>query len=293
MAAPTPLKQLPVAEPGIYEMPAAAYHADPCPEPSLSHSVARLVHKRSPLHGKRAHPRFGGQARTATRDMALGSVVHALMLGRGADIVRIDADSYRTKAAQEARDAAQAQGAIPILTSEFEHAELMAAVARHALERFLSASADGFLYEPVAIGLEGTSWRRAMMDTLAGGLWLGLDFKTCECAAPEEFGLRIRKDYATQEAFYRHVLSLIDPAGARTRRFLFMAQERDCPEAITFHETDPALLEIAEGEMKRARELWDESVAAQEWAAYPIGPHPVAPAPWQMNDEMLATEEAA
>ena len=64
--------------PGIYEIPATEYHADPCPEPSLSASVARTLIDRSPLHAWMQHPRMAGQQdreSQATR-MSLGTAAH-------------------------------------------------------------------------------------------------------------------------------------------------------------------------------------------------------------------------
>ena len=40
------------------------------------------------------------------------------VLGDGVDTVEIDADSYRTKAAREQRDAAHAAGKIPVLVGD-------------------------------------------------------------------------------------------------------------------------------------------------------------------------------
>ena len=88
-----------ISTPGIYEIPAALYHADPCPEPSLSASVARTLIERSALHAKMQHPRFGREERPVTSGMALGTAAHAVILeGDWDGIGFIDADSFRTKA---------------------------------------------------------------------------------------------------------------------------------------------------------------------------------------------------
>ncbi|MBZ4252077.1 hypothetical protein LAJ57_14345, partial [Streptococcus pneumoniae] len=47
-------------------------------------------------------------------------IVHAMILGAGKKIVVLDHDNYRKKVAQEARDAARAEGAIPILRAKEE-----------------------------------------------------------------------------------------------------------------------------------------------------------------------------
>jgi hypothetical protein len=86
------------------------YHADPTEVPSLSYSVAKILLTESPMHAYYYHPRLGGHVREQTKAMGKGQVIHKLLLGIGADIVVVRADNFRTKAAQELRDAAIAAG---------------------------------------------------------------------------------------------------------------------------------------------------------------------------------------
>lgn len=271
------------------------YHADPCCSagqlnfaegggPSLNHSVARAM-LRSPLHAWRAHPRLGGAAqRSPSREMALGSAAHALTLGKGAALARIDADNYLTKDAKNARDAAYAQGFIPLLAREYALAEAMAAEAGPLIRAELG---EGFHAEAVAIARDELgSWLRCMIDAMTPDRRVLLDYKTTDSAEPEAFARKVREEYSTQAAFYSHILDLIDPEGAGRRRFVFCAQERDCPQAITFYELDPALMEIAAKQMERARVKWAACLKLGKWPAYERGPHIVAPKPWDLDAEM-------
>src|SRR5690606_29585641 len=104
----------------LVQMDADTYYADPCPEPSLSQSIAHVLLAKSPLHAWLQHPRLGGKARAATKAMDEGSLVHALLLGQDDQIVEVDADSWRTNAAKEQRDAARAEGKIPVLAGELD-----------------------------------------------------------------------------------------------------------------------------------------------------------------------------
>ena len=45
-----------IGKAGIYTLSAEAYHADPCPEPSLSASIANVLLQRSPAHARIQHP---------------------------------------------------------------------------------------------------------------------------------------------------------------------------------------------------------------------------------------------
>lgn len=286
------IRTTPVTGPGFYDMSADAYHADPCPEPSLSHTIAKLIAQRSPRHAKRAHPRLGGRNDRRSREMSLGSAVHTLTLGRGAALAHMPFDNYRTKDAQHQRDVALAQGFIPLLTKEYELAEAMAAEARPRLETLCGGKLTDLLVETVAVAQgEDGQWLRMMGDIMTPDLRLVVDLKTCASAEPEAFAAAVNKYYATQPAFYFDILDRLDPDGIGKRRFIFAAQERDDPEMMTFHELDTAALEIGQAQMQRAREKWASCMQSGEWPGYAIGPHLVSPRQFDIDAEMSAEYE--
>ena len=65
-------------------MPADAYHADPCEQPSLSASMAKVIWNQSMAHAHAYHPRLGnaGPAKESTKAMRSGSILHWLATGR-------------------------------------------------------------------------------------------------------------------------------------------------------------------------------------------------------------------
>ncbi|MEC4616304.1 PD-(D/E)XK nuclease-like domain-containing protein [Tsukamurella tyrosinosolvens] len=71
------------------------------------------------------------------KEFDTGSLVHKLVLGEGADIVVVDAKDWRTKAAQEARDAAREEGKIPALTKDMQAAQ---AITEQVYERPIAAN---------------------------------------------------------------------------------------------------------------------------------------------------------
>ena len=86
-----------VTEPGVYEMDEVSYHLDPVPDGSLSASGAKkLLACPARFDYDRRHP----PAPTAA--MELGTAAHKLVLGKGAELVVIEAENYRGKAAQSA-----------------------------------------------------------------------------------------------------------------------------------------------------------------------------------------------
>ena len=60
----------------------------------------------------------------------VGKAFHAKVLGDGAEVVVVAADSWRSTAARDARDAAYEAGSVPLLTAEAEVVEAMAAAVK-------------------------------------------------------------------------------------------------------------------------------------------------------------------
>ena len=73
-----------ITEPGLYDIPAAEYHADPCAPISLSRGIAHMLIRQSPEHAHWHHPKLGGHDDIkVTSMMDDGSVIHELLLGKG------------------------------------------------------------------------------------------------------------------------------------------------------------------------------------------------------------------
>jgi hypothetical protein len=113
-----------------FDVDAEVYFADPCAEPSLTQSIAKILQDRSPAHAWLRHPRlnpaYQPDAEGYAPNLIMGSAAHALALRRGKPVVVMPFDSFRSKSAQETRDLALAEGKIPILPQHFERAEAMA-----------------------------------------------------------------------------------------------------------------------------------------------------------------------
>src|SRR5215831_16517159 len=92
-----------IDRPGIYrDMPSEEYFTDPCPEPSLTQSIAKLLIARSPAHAKCAHPRLRDPAAEEDepaerydKAKAIGTAAHLMMIGRGKDLDIAPFNSWR------------------------------------------------------------------------------------------------------------------------------------------------------------------------------------------------------
>jgi len=278
--------------PGIYELGEAEYHADPCPAPSLSHSILRTLLQRSPLHAHAEHPRLGANTEETDEDdgddetakMDAGSIIHKLMLGKGADIVEITATydakhkhagkpvrDFRTQAAKAERAMIRKAGKLPVLKSAFPALRKCAETAlaqmrdHQDLKDFFAPGRS----EAVVAWQENGLWFRAMVDRLPDAPTSPiLDIKTTGMsAAVETWERRMVHEYATQAVFY--------PRGVQAVRkikpgpFLFIVIEQDPPFAMSVMSPAPSLAFYAEKEVERAISIWRQCLTTGVWPGYP------------------------
>lgn len=113
-----PLTSTPALTTGWHDLTDEVYHADPCPAPSLSSSLANQVINKSLMHAWRACPGSPVfEAATLGSAVDRGSAAHSILFG-GKAIEAIEADDWRTAAAREARESARAHGRIPMLSRD-------------------------------------------------------------------------------------------------------------------------------------------------------------------------------
>ena len=259
-----------ITEPGIYAMPASAYHADPCPEPSLSASIAKLLCLSSPAHAHHAHPRLNAAAVEENGEhFDIGTAAHALLLEGAAAITVIDAKDYRTNAAKEARDIAYAAGRIPLLAARWADVQAMVGAAREQLVQHRDGGAAMFTDgqpEQTLIWRESNVWCRARLDWLRPGAID--DYKTTPhgSANPDSwtrslFGM----GFDIQAAFYLRGLKAITGFDAT---FRFAVQEPQAPFALAVVALGPDALLLAEKKVLYALEHWRACLTAGEWPGY-------------------------
>jgi hypothetical protein len=281
-----------VTEPGFYRMPAAMYHDDPVLAPSLSNSIAKILVNQSPLHAWTAHPRLnphGQLEKKPNRTMEIGSVAHALLLDKGADIVRVDAPNWQSKVAQAERADAYESGLLPILEEDFETAIAMVKVARAELALYPEIAPvladDGGISEIVAVWRECSVWCRAMIDRCSTSLRTILDYKTTGDSHPDACAARIANNsFQMQEPFYVRGLDALDPDCRGRRKFFFLYQEQEPPFACTVHQLDGHYRAIGERQVETAINTWAACMAANRWPSYPRVIHQVAMKPWEEKE---------
>jgi len=158
-------------EAGIYEDVADAdYRADPCPEPSLNASGAKVLLNRSPKAFAAQHPRLRpahlGDPKPEKLDdkKVIGQAVHKLVLGRGREIVEVDADAWTTKAAKQERAEIHAHGRLAVLKAKMPQVRAAARELRAAMNLPKNTPTELVLVWPDAASDGTPVWCRSMID---------------------------------------------------------------------------------------------------------------------------------
>lgn len=261
-----------ITKPGIYtDMASADYFADPCPSPSLTQSVAKILLDKSPLHAWHAHPRLNPDYRhDDDRKFDVGNIAHALMIGRGKEICVLDFDDWRTKAAKDAREAAKP--ALAVLGKHYSLAARMVKAAREQLDSrglgHLFRDGDG---EVVSAWQEGDVWLRQMIDWLTPDRLTFADYKTTgESAAGHELGRKMVVDgWPIQAAMGERGLNAIDPDNAGRRKYYFVCQEDETPYALNVVQISAGVMSLGRKRLEIAVQMWRRCFAANRWPGYP------------------------
>ena len=280
-------------DPGIYNLSAENYHADPCPTASLSSSIAKILIEQSPAHAYLAHPRLNPNfRREGDSRFDLGSAAHAMLLERDASkIVRVQADDWRTKAAKEARDAAQANGQHAVLERQYADIVAMCSAAQdYLLDTELGDILVTGTPEQTVLWQDGKMWCRARPDMLSSDKRVCLDYKSSASAAPDFIAKQIgRMGYDLQAEFYTRGISTaigVEPT------FVFLFQEIEPPYACSLISLSNAYRAVGLAKAQRALRLWERSMTTNNWAGYSSKILYAEPKPWDLAqaEEMEGSE---
>lgn len=279
----------------IDDMTDEEYHRDPVSREyggSLSNSGAKLLYSQTPAHFAWRRENGGKNKRT----FDIGHAVHARVLGVGAEVVRIDADSYRTNAAKEARDAAYAAGKVPLLAGEVDEVGAMAeAVLRNKTARVLfeadTIREQSIFWQDVLTGM----YLRCRPDsrvTLGSGRRVLVDLKTAANADPARFG-RMADDfgYCQQHPFYMagaQAHGLVDADSS----FLFCVVEKEQPYLTSVVELDEEAVRVGRQRNRKAIDLFADCTENNDWPGYTTSVAPVSLPYWTVkkHDEEFENE---
>jgi hypothetical protein len=260
-----------IDRPGVYDLPADVYLADPVAGGSLSSTGARKMLPPS-CPAKFKYWRDHGQPPKA--DFDFGHAAHLHVLGVGPPLVVVDAADWRTKAAKEQRAAAYEAGHVPLLVADYDTVVAMSvALLDHPVASALFHPRGGKA-EQTLIWRDGQTgvWRRALLDWLkhrpeGGGRIVVPDYKTCKSAATDDLQRAIHAyGYHMQGATYLDGVRALDLDG--NPAFVIVAQEKEPPFLVNVVEPDAVALRIGAQRNREALEIYAECVAADRWPGY-------------------------
>lgn len=260
-----------VTEPGVYEMSAEDYHADPVPAGSLSSSGARrLLPPSCPAI-------FDWQRRNPpepTDAFDFGHAAHDAVLGKGPEIVRCDFDSRRTNDYKAMAEDVRARGGIPLLPPAYQQVQDMAeAIRRHPIAGALfhpdtgTAEVSGFWIDE-----ESGIWRRIRLDWLPtarpGRRVVIADYKTAVSADRRKFAKAAADHgYHQQAAWYLDGAQALGLAG-EDAAFVFVVQEKTAPYLVSVVQLDVNAMRIGALLNRRAITTYAECSSTGTWPGY-------------------------
>jgi hypothetical protein len=260
------------------------YHA----RSEFSATMAKELIAKSPLHAK------ANVGRDPSKNLDRGTVVHRLLLGKGAEYVLVEANDWRTNAAKAARDEARERGLVPVLAHEIESYKETAEAIRGQL-----AARDIILDGASEVAITWTEQSpsgpvacRGMLDHL----WLAdgriLDLKVTADAAPGSVERTAENlGYAIQCAAYTRAVAALDPDLAGRVKFLFAFCEPDEPHAVNICQPDGVFRELGERRWLRAVHAWGECLATGKYPGYGDGINYLNPPAWALAREGYSFDE--
>lgn len=275
-------------EPKLLDIPPEQYHADDVGlgQPTLSSSIATTLLTRSPLHAWAEHPRLGAIPRKPTDEMEQGTLIHAMLLGKGAELDVLKHDNYRTKDAQTARDEAREAGRVPVLEREYDE---LTEIVGHLHARLSDAGvilrgtpeATIVWGEKTARHPEPVPCRR-MIDMLDLDNGVVLELKTISSADERTCNrTAVALGYDISMAATLSAVGQLEPglAGRLVYKHVFIEKAPSNekprfkpPYPVVVRDFDGAFEELGMRRWERAVALWEDCLTKDDWPCYPATP---------------------
>lgn len=256
------------------DMSEAEYHSDPCEEPSLSSSAAQTIVLESCAKAWMRHPRLGGEPFKPTPEMTRGTLVHALLLGKGPVIKVLECDNWKNKRDQELRDMYFDAGKLATTRPLFDSAS-------EAVERMRPRlAARGY---PLAGHSEAAIFWR---EQASNGRWIDcrarldhwdgedlFDLKVTDNANPRKLlrGRMTEMGYHIQDHAYNRGIGVVCPELQGRTRMTFLFCEPFPPWEIVPLRCLGSLRELGSRHWLRAVDSWERCTRLDNWPGYTEG----------------------
>lgn len=277
-----------VKEPGRYEMSMEKYKGKGvCVSPCLSRSVIKDLLFKSPYHAWYGHPDLNPdwEPEESNGKFDVGTFSHALLLQGEDNALVIDADDWRTKAAQGKREEARKGGKIPFLTCQYERTiDVVSAVERQIYgckELGITDLRKDGKAEQSFFWKEGDTWFKIRPDWISNDGKLILDFKFTDMSAnPEGIDRHVTSmGYEIQNSLYVRGVEAIQ---GHAPKFVFIFAECSAPFACSFIGLTPAFLDMGKQKVEFGKFVWEKCLRENKWPAYPNRVAYIEPPAWAL-----------
>ncbi len=241
-----------------------------------------------------------------TREGERGTIIHGMVLGGASTLEvvnKVDAKTgvvepagdYRTRSAQEHRDAIRAAGRVPVLAEELGYFQNASAnISAHLVDA-------GFLRGDKEVSLdwsyEGVPCRGRLDEAFLSGPHPYIaDLKTCDNAAAQSSDASIyRMGWDIQAAAYLEAVEAIRPDLVGRLSYFLNFAELDVLEGgarnIITVKLGGSMLEIGKARWRRARALWKRAHESGVFAGYSAEVRTAEAPEWAMAQETYAMAE--
>lgn len=266
-----------IDRPGVYQdVSLDAYHQQLTPTPSMSASMAVEILEgcpRSLLQNSYLNP---AHEREQKLEYNLGTAGHLALLEPDEwkeRVVVVDADSYRTGAAREARDAAYAAGKTPLLLKHVD--DVMGLRAAVLADPIAGKAFVGGKSEQTVVWRDRKTgiWLKCRPDKAPDDWSWVADIKTTTCTHPRALQKKAHEmGWAQQAEWYLDGVEAV--TGIRPEHFFFICVEARPPHLVTVCRYRPRLgekprgLEWAAMMNRKAIDLFAACVESNDWPSY-------------------------
>lgn len=245
--------------------------------PAINQSALKHF-KDSPFHFRHAAT---APRKPPTPAMVLGCLVEHLLLGVAFDFVAKEYTDYKTKEAQQWRDATLAKGIAIVDDAMMEKAKAMVArvQSKSAYKALFPGRGNVALvgtHEPTGLSI------KALLDWIPDNELLLADLKTSEDASLWGFGKKVADfGYSIQAAWYT---DLFNQVYNEQRDFGDIVVESDPPHAVSFQMFRPSDCALARIQIDKWMETYKTCLDTDTWPEYPDDWQWATPPAWLFKD---------
>ena len=252
---------------GVYDLSMRLYRGQPADAMSLSASDAIKLSETTPLHLRQSWI----DEEVYEKKANMGTAIHTLVLEplRKHTAIRIlDFKDFKTKGAQDIRDASIADGVMPLLRETFDDANnAVDAIMNHrdAAEALTGGIAEQSYFAKHPLGI----YVKCRPD-LVNGAQIIVDIKSCGSCHPDFIRRRVYDGAWYQQAPF-HCDVYERTTGRQPTDYVWICVEQKPPHAVAVYR--PTLETMAAGARKNAAAIatFAECARTGVWPGYPTG----------------------